>query len=73
MSTVVTMCIEFVQCDQIGRFLKVVDDDFLKNSLKILSEFFVCFEKHHFEEKTVMVPVWATFVEIVEHQVTLNA
>ena len=66
------MCIECVQCEQMGRFLKVVDK-LLKNHPTILSEFLGYFEKQHFEVKTIMVPVWATFVEIVEHQVTLNA
>ena len=61
------------QCDQIGRFLKVLGDKF---SNKGISNFFGYFEKPHSYVSTAAATSWVTFGNIwatflLQHLVTL--
>ena len=52
------------ECDQIGRFLKVLDNKILTKVAQIISNFLGCFEKPHSYVKTAVGTSWVTFGDI---------
>ena len=56
--------ISAIQCEQIGRFLKVLDNIFLTKVAQILSNFLRCREKHYFLSKTIVALFGSLFGKI---------
>ena len=54
--------VALLQCDQIGRFYKIIE---LKFSYKLSGDFWSYYEKRPFKVNTVMATSWAAFAKFV--------